>query len=93
MGPNSQGLIQAYQLDELCISLGLANSKQEVQKLVGSRNKLNFENFLAILKEAFAKNPNGYLTDKTLFFEKGKTQQKLPEIAAEVYIGNAQNYF
>jgi hypothetical protein len=38
---------------------------------MGNRTKLNFENFLQILKEAFAKNPKGFLNDKTLFFEKG----------------------
>ena len=71
MGPNSDGVIQQEQLDNLCISLGLASSKAQVFELMGSRTKLNFQNFLQILKEAFAKNPKAYLNDKTLFFKNG----------------------
>ena len=46
MSPDSEGIIQQEQLDELCISLGLANDKYSVRELMGSRTKLNFQNFL-----------------------------------------------
>ena len=71
MGPNSDGIIEQEQLDNLCISLGLAQSKSQVLELMGNRTKLNFQNFLQILKEGFANNPKSYLNDKTLFFKNG----------------------
>ena len=94
MGPNSDGIIQQEQLDNLCISLGLASSKAQVFELMGSRTKLNFQNFLQILKEAFAKNPKAYLNDKTLFFKNGQKSidEKLPNIQ-DVSVGNSQTYF
>ena len=93
---DKSGMIGVDEIEETLISLGLAKTIEDVEKIVAEldedgNGELDFEEFMKLLKDTTSIADGNFLQDRNILFEKQKVKE--PEIDSQQDHINPNQFF